>query len=279
MLFRFSKKNRKKPKVVEVQKKEFTPNGIDEFIRYVKEISGINLEPKRDVLVKKFNIYCSKKGYEDFYELLTFVKSDKEELQDIMDLVTVNETYFYRELCQLQESMEHIRELDRSVSILSAPCASGEEVYSLALLADQIGIRKVNMNILGIDINSQAISNAKEAIYSERSLHRLDDKLKDLYFEKVENRYHIKKENLSNIEFKVINIFDDDFKKLGRYDIIFSRNMMIYFNDEYKQKAVKLFHDLLTHKGRLYTGHADLVPESEYFNKIVKDRLYFYEKR
>ncbi len=277
-MFSFFRKKEKVEEVVEKPKVEFKPFGFYDLINYIKTTCGIDLEPKKDVLDKRFTIYCQNNDLESFTALLDSIKLDQEKRQAVIDLVTVNETYFYRELPQLEESAAYAKSLKKKINILSAPCASGEEVYSLAFLLEKEGFLKYDVNILGIDISSQAIEKAKRAVYKERSLHRLDEELKEKYFRKVEDKYHLKKELMPNINFKLANIFDESFKEVGKFDIVFSRNMMIYFNDEFKRKAVKIFHELLKDGGRFYAGHADLVPNTEFFKKIVKNRLYYYEK-
>ncbi len=271
---------KKKKQIIHEEKKiinfDFNNKDLDELIFYIKNICGVDLEPKKSVLLKKISIFCENKEIESFKILTSEIKNDKELMQELINLVTINETFFYRELAQLHECIDFVKQTNKKMRILCAPCATGEEVYSLAFLSSLANID--NMDILGIDISSQAISKAKEASYSARSLHRLDDNVVKMYFEKKEERFHVRKDKISNIEFKVVNIFDDECLRLGKFDIIFSRNMMIYFNNEFKQKTIQIFHKLLNENGRLYTGHADLVPESEYFKKIIANRLYYYQK-
>ncbi len=279
MFFRRKKKN----DTIKEEKKainySFIDRDLDELIAYTKVISGIDLEPKKTVLSKKISIFCQNKELESFKTLLRGIKSDQALAQDFLNLITVNETYFYRELPQLNEAVRFIKEQRRKMRVLCAPCSTGEEVYSLASLAQLDNINQSEIEIIGIDINSQAIQSAKEACFSARSLHRLEQNTIDLFFNKTDTSFVIKKEKFSNIDFKVVNIFDNEFSKLGKFDIIFSRNMMIYFNDDFKQKCIKLFYNSLNTNGRLYTGHADLVPENPYFNKVVCSSTYYYEKK
>ena len=83
---------------------------------------------------------------------------------------------------------------------------------------------------------------------------------------------------LSRCEFSVANIFDDAIFKLGKFDIIFSRNMMIYFNEEFKLKTVERFHKILSDHGRLYVGHADLVPFTTLYKKHISNGTTYYAK-
>lgn len=277
MFFNKKKETNIEKKEQEIIKVAFNPIGLDELISYIKKTCGVDLLPKKSVLQKKLSIFCENKNIESFFDLLRKVQQNKEQMQELINTVTVNETYFYRELPQLEEAIRYIKTFSGKVNVLCAPCASGEEVYSLAFLAQQRGVDVSNLNILGIDINSQAIKDAQIACYTSRSLHRLDERMKNRYFKQKNGKYCVKEE-ISNINFKVVNIFDNDFYRLGKYDIIFSRNMMIYFDEEFKLETIKRFSELLNPFGRLYTGHADLIPESSYFRKCVNNRLYHYEK-
>lgn len=272
---------RKKKKVEEekkVEKRAFEENGLNKLISHIRVFCGVNLEPKQDVLKKRLKLFCEPREIYSYLELLERSKNDENLRQDLINEITVNETYFFRELPQLEESINYAKSLKQKIRVLCAPCASGEEVYSLAILASEKGILGSSIEITGIDINSEAIDNANKALYSKRSLHRLDDRLKTHYFKLDNEHYIVKKEKIPRIKFEVVNIFDDDFMKLGTFDIIFSRNMMIYFDDDFKHKAIKRFYELLKPHGRLYTGHADLVPQTPLLIKEVQARLYFYKK-
>lgn len=277
-MFFFRRKKEEKKEEKRAKSPIFNEDGLDKLISHIRIFCGVNLVPKQNVLTKRLKLFCEPREIHGFAELLEKSKQDDALLQDLINEITVNETYFYRELPQLEESIDFAKELKQSTRVLCAPCATGEEVYSLAILAMEKGISFSNIEIVGIDINSEAIEKANLATYSKRSLHRLDEKLKEYYFSHENDQYKVKKEKLPRLSFKVVNIFDNDFMKLGVFDIIFSRNMMIYFDDDFKHKAIKRFYELLKPHGRLYTGHADLVPQTPLLIKEVKARLYFYKK-
>ena len=179
---------------------------------------------------------------------------------------------------QLQAAIYYAREELDSVRILCAPCSTGDEVYSLGMLAHSNLLDVNRISIVGIDINSEAIDSCKKGVYSERSLHRLNDNQKNIYFTKRDGKYEIKRAMLPRCEFSVVNIFDDAIFKLGKFDIIFSRNMMIYFNEEFKLKTVERFHKILSDHGRLYVGHADLVPFTTLYKKHISNGTTYYAK-
>lgn len=253
-------------------------SNLDLLIECIREICGVDLISKKETLSQRFVIFCQPLGISSFDELIRKIKTESKIRQEVLNLITVNETYFFRELPQLKFIVEYIKSLNKRTRILSAPCASGEEIYSLAIMAKEANILTSNIKFVGIDINSQAIQRCYEGIYSKRSLHRLDSDIKDKYFKQNKEMYEIKRETLPEIEFKVINIFDNSFLNYEPFDIILSRNMMIYFDKTYKLKAVEIFHKLLKENGNFFAGHADLIPETNFFKKVLQEGVNYYKK-
>ena len=124
----------------------------------------------------------------------------------------------------------------------------------------------------------EAIEKAEAGIYSERSLHKLDQKLKDKFFTHDVKSYTIKKEFFNSVSFQKVNIFEHAFLDIGQFDIIFSRNMLIYFDDEFRLKTIERFAKLLKKNGKLFLGHADIIPETLLFTKHNDHRLSYYIK-
>ncbi|WP_457750199.1 CheR family methyltransferase [Sulfurimonas sp.] len=205
-------------------------------------------------------------NFNHFYHQLRFVHNE-ELLQDLINAVTVNETYFWREHEQFRiltkeilpqmvtpHSLRHIR-------ILVAPCSSGEEIYSimLSILDAEDLLEKFNIEIVGIDIDSNMIQKAKKGLYTQRSVEKLPLHLLHRYFKKIGEFYQFDQELINMVQLKKLNIFEDGIvKKIGTFDIIFSRNMLIYFNKENKQHAFETFYILLKNNGYLFLGHADV---------------------
>lgn len=252
-------------------------SGLDMLIDNIKSICGVDLESKKDIVRHRLANFCQANSIATFENLSLKISVDRALRQDILNLITINETYFFRELAQLQAAIYHAKNLGM-VRILCAPCSSGEEVYSLGILAHSNLLNTSEISITGIDINSEAIDKCSEGLYSERSLHRLNDTQKKLYFDRVDDKFRIKKELLPRCEFSLVNIFDDSIFRLGKFDIIFSRNMIIYFNEEYKLKTVERFHKILNDGGRLYMGHADLVPYTNIYKKLTSPNVTYYTK-
>ena len=275
--------NRKKePKIA--HKKEvaapqvFNTFGLQDLLYYIKREIGVDLFAKNSVIETKLRLFCERKEIYSFRKLFEALQYDKALRQDLIDLVTVNETYFYREESQLDMAVTFALAIP-NVKILCAPCASGEEVYSLSMMLQERRREPREFSITGIDINSEAIEKAQKGLFSERSLHKLDARLKEKYFTHDDRYYGVKKEYFTSIAFTQVNIFEPEFLALGKFDIIFSRNMLIYFDDDFRLKTIERFATLLKPEGKLFLGHADIIPENNYFTKYTDNRLSYYVKK
>lgn len=254
----------------------FNENELNEFIRLINGYCGMDLNDKRNILSLKLAKFVEEMKFATFAEFLNKLKVNKALRQEALNFVTISETYFLREVNQLKEIIYYIKSLERRASILSAPCASGEEVYSLAILGAQNFIK--DMYVLGIDINSSVIQKAKFGKYQGRTLQYLSESEKRRFFDEKEGSFTINKSELCTCKFELCNVFDDKFKKFGKFDVILSRNMIIYFDYDSKLKLLERFYDLLSDTGRLYVGSADLVPENVFFKKVFTPRGTYWEK-
>lgn len=181
----------------------------------------------------------------------------------LINLITVNETYFEREShhfdCLIEEILPQLenRDLSSPIRILSAPCSSGEETYSIALRLVSRGKKIARpIEIVGVDISEEMIQKALSGVYSERSVHAVNSEVLARYFIHKNKEYII--QPLEGIRFHFIsgNLFDDSlWRELGEFDVIFSRNMMIYFDAEKNRELLLRFKKHL--RGYLILGHAD----------------------
>lgn len=248
---------------------------ISEFI-YRK--SGIFLEEEKhyDKLAKFVDERCKKIGSDSFRKYffkLRFEDKDGVEFQELMNGMTVNETYFYREVNQFEVVAKSLLpELHRSrpksapLRILSAPCSTGEEPYSIILhiLEEGTIVESRDIEVVGIDIDSTVIDRARKGEFSTRSIHAVPKHILTQWFRKKGLGYAISEDLNGAVDFKVANVFDrTEMRKLGKFDIIFSRNMLIYFDDASRKEVAMTFYDMLNPGGYVLLGHA------EYMSRIV----------
>ena len=249
-------------------------NSTKKLRDYLKVHIGIFIDDdKLSILEKKLKTLFDKEhlSIDDLYKKIAVYK-DENYLQKVINLLTINETYFFREKYQFDALIKYvipyldkIRKKDEVISILVAPCASGEELYSIAieLLEDGNYIKKRDFALLGIDIDSEMIKKCKEGRYSQRSVSKLPKELLEKYFKK-EGEFFIFDENIRKVvTCKRINVLDKyAMKKLGKFDVIFSRNMLIYFDEKEKYEVIATFYELLKDNGFLFLGHAERIPKS-----------------
>jgi len=184
--------------------------------------------------------------------------------ETLIHLVTTNETYFEREPYHFNFLMEEILpKLDCNgdtadpIRILCAPASSGEECYTIALRIEESPNKfRRRIEIVGIDISSEMIERAQRGFFSERSVHALDKKRLERYFVHERDGYKIGELNSVRVRFQVGNLFDPlMWENLGRFDVIFSRNVMIYFDHKKNRELLERFKAHMD--GYLILGHAD----------------------
>ncbi|MDD5716778.1 MAG: protein-glutamate O-methyltransferase CheR [Sulfuricurvum sp.] len=181
----------------------------------------------------------------------------------LITLITTNETYFEREAHHFDFLINTILpEIDqfgstKPIRILSAPCSSGEESYSIALRLATLSKQLFRpIEIIGIDLSEQMIEKANRGEYSSRSVHALEHTVVERNFSVKNGYYQIRPFPEFTIRFLVGNVFDDAlWNRLGMFDVIFSRNMMIYFDASKNSELLKRFRAHL--HGYLLIGHAD----------------------
>ncbi|GGB28272.1 chemotaxis protein methyltransferase [Sphingomonas metalli] len=204
--------------------------------------------------------------FRDYFTLVRF-QSSGEEMQNLVNAMTVNETYFYREDYQFEALVRHLLpEIARTrapsdpIRIWSMPCSTGEEPYSIAMqiLENWPQADEHAVEILASDIDSRVIAEAKAGLYSARSLHRLSPTLKTRYFAASGDSFRIRPELRGSIDFSVVNIADTfAMRRFRNLDVIFCRNMLIYFDDSSRRQAVEALYDSLRPGGYICLGHSE----------------------
>jgi chemotaxis protein methyltransferase CheR len=190
------------------------------------------------------------------------------EVEHLINSFTVNETYFYREdhqfRCLTSMLLERIAAKKRPgepIRIWSVPCSTGEEPYSIAiwLLENWDKVDKYDLEIVGSDIDTTALRDAEAAIYGERALMRLSPVLIGRYFEPLgEGRYRLLPALSRSLQFTRANIVDARQTRLHRdFDVIFCRNILMYFDDASRRLAAENLYDCLLPGGFICLGHTE----------------------
>lgn len=190
------------------------------------------------------------------------------EFEQFVNAFTVNETYFYREDHQLRCLTtnllpQRIRTRDTSgpLRIWSVPCSSGEEPYSIALwlLENWPLVDNYEIEIVGADIDTEALEQARNGIFGKRALMRLSPEVVERYFTQLdEQRWQIIDELRESIRFGAVNLVEqNETRPYGRFDVIFCRNVLIYFDDTSRRIAAENLYENLMPGGFICLGHAE----------------------
>jgi len=259
-VFSFFKKKKQSEEVEKTLDVVCDYEDVSKVMHYFEKETGITFEKQQNILKNKLTLFCKTHKIDSFRTLLNFIKSDDEMKQKLINLLTTNETYFYREFSQIEAVVKHVqkRATNAPIRILCAPCATGEEPYSIAIALLEANV-KVEFSITGIDINSQALQKAKEASYIKRHIGSLDESLVQRYFQLQNEKYILSEKVKQRVSFKKKNIFESEFIALGKFDYVFSRNMLIYFDKETKLRAKSILESMLQDPSvGVFFGHADL---------------------
>jgi len=258
-MFDFFKKQEKNIKNIKSQLIEEDYNDIEPIAKYFYNETGITFDKQISILKNRVTSFCKQRKIYSFKNLFEDIKSDKQLKQELVDYLTTNETYFYREFTQIEEFVKLVKQQDENIKILCAPSATGEEPYSIVIALLEAGISKNKFEVIGIDINQEALTKANIAIYGERNVRNLSTAILGKYFTKQDNTYILSENVKSLVTYKLANIFDTSFQDLGKFDFIFSRNMLIYFDKQTKQKAKNILESMRKNKEYdVFFGHADL---------------------
>ncbi len=241
---------------------------LERIAQFVKNRIGVALsQEKLQRMSRRILNLMQELGFEDFHSFYHAIRFKKDEkvIQALLNAVTVNETYFWREHEQFtlltQTILPRLILSQKRIRILVAPSSSGEEVYSImmAISEEKTLLEQAEFEIIGIDIDSAMIQTARQGVYGKRSIEKLPPSYLQSYFEPYQEGYfRIIPEFREAATFLTANIFDPDLPhKLGTFDIIFSRNMLIYFDMNDKRRCFDIFAKLLKIGGYLFLGHAD----------------------
>ena len=205
--------------------------------------------------------------FSEYCRMLSKSDSAEQELEHAAELMTNNETYFFRELHQLtafsQELLPRIKAQAEArntnrVSLWSAGCASGEEVYTIAMLIDASGLFDGwNVRLFGNDISTKALQRARRAVYGTSSFRSMQPQYTH-YFRDVEGGRQVIPRIRDMCTFGHMNLMNREQATLvGRVDAVFCRNVFIYFDDSSRREVLNTFHERLNAGGYLLLGHSE----------------------
>jgi len=226
--------------------------------------------------------------FKDYYHFLKYGRKKEQELSDIMDILTTNETYFFRESFQLKAFTDEIipelkaakeQKGEKVLRIWSAGCSSGEEPYTIAmLLLEMGGFDGWRIEIVGTDISHRVLQQARKGMYGRSSFRTTEENFLRRYFQEQDGQLRIADRAKELVTISHLNLFDENrIALLGKMDVIFCRNVIIYFDQVAKKRVVEAFYRSMREGGYLLLGHSEsLMNISNAFNlKHLKNDMVY----
>jgi len=226
--------------------------------------SGITFTPtNRSILESRLKERLRERGVDSVRVYIDKIKSDKEEMKGFLDSITTNLTRFFRNQAQfdalekhvIPELINNIRKVPGTIRIWSAGCSTGEEPYTLSMLLSEVLPKSWNYEIMASDISLKCLMTAKEGFYSESKIVGIPDNYLAKYFTKVDGGFKIRSDIQSKIKFDYHNLKNDS--GLRNFDVVFCRNVIIYFDEVAQTAVMGRFWDAMASKSFLFIGHSE----------------------
>ena len=272
---------------------QITLGEFEKFRDFFYRKTGIRFEDSKRYFVDKRIIErIEKTGHENFRSYFTFMRfqASGEEIQQLINCMTVNETYFYREEYQFECMVENVlneiaktkRKTD-TIKIWSIPSSTGEEPYSIALYLLEYwpGIEQYDVEIYSSDIDSKVLAACEKGLYSKRSVKNLPKATLNKYFTLTPSGdYQISEDIRCAVTFSKVNLSEPaETRPYRNFDLIFCRNLLIYFDDVSRRQAAEVFFDALNKGGYLFLGHSESMSRiSSLFNVRRFPKAIVYQK-
>lgn len=241
---------------------------------FIYQRSGIWVDEKRKYLFEnrfhKRLATLGLKSFGDYVKLLKFDPRSAEEMKTLWEIITTNETSFFRDIKQLEsfqkvilgEILAEQRKKGKfELNIWFAGCSSGEEPYTLAMLISEslgLDLPKWKVLIMAVDLSPAMIAKAKEAAYGDYAFKTTTEEQKKKYFTPVGANLKVKPEIARMVSFQQMNLNDDAaVRRVPKSQIVFCRNVIIYFDDTMRAKVARVFYDNLLPGGYLLLGHSE----------------------
>ena len=266
-------------------------NEFRSFRDLIAERAGIYFEPgkqeslKDNLLQRMAN--CGLSNFADYFKLLLSPAGEKE-FDHLLNLITIPETHFFRDRAQFRafegfvipEIVKRKSYPGASLRIWSAGCSTGEEPYTIAMILAR-GMMNRPIQILATDVNHHALKAARKGVYTARSLRDMPQGYRNRFFTKKRDQYLLDESIKQMVEFRYFNLVSEPYPPMEMYgwDIIFCRNVTIYFQAEATKKVIHNFYLSLSEGGYLFAGCAESLRYiSDEFKTLQIEGAFFYRK-
>ena len=274
---------------IEMSDKQFA-----DLAKIIYDRSGIHFpDAKKYILESRLATRLGELEIEDFDQytaLLSMGPYQQDEFQEMFNRITINETSFFRNDAQLSVFENRVlprllesRERTKRLRIWSAACSTGDEPYTLAIqLHRTLGVRLPdwNIQILGTDISQKALDVATSGQYTSYAVRSTPKDVLKRYFKEDGRNFMLAPEIQKMVTFEKHNLKDRlAAKRHGTWDVIFCRNVLIYFDDPMKNQVIGMFHDQLAEDGALFIGHSERIKDiANKFEQVPLPQGFCYSK-
>ena len=248
----------------------FTQNDFDDITQRIYKLAGIVLqEHKQDMVYSRLARRLRILNFKSFAEYRKFLDSSegRNEVQSLVNALTTNLTSFFREehhFVHLEKNLEQIIQKGgtHKIRIWCSAASTGQEPYSIAMIADKVGLNspKYDFKILATDLDTIVLQKAEQGLYEGNHTKKLSTSLRDKYLiPQADNMFLVHSKLKDMIIFKQLNLLGN-WPMKGSFDIIFCRNVLIYFDMATRIAIISKMKDLLPIGGILYLGHSEAYP-------------------
>ncbi|MDI7775420.1 protein-glutamate O-methyltransferase CheR [Asticcacaulis sp. EMRT-3] len=247
-----------------------SPEDIEHLASTLKTRSGLILGTDKTYLIEsRLSPVARREGFANVDALLTAlrIKRDEKLLVAVTDAMTTNETFFFRDKTPFDQFKSDIlptlarSRVSGDIKVWCAACSTGQEPYSLAMMMEELKMLypRVNLDILATDISDRCLEKAQSGLYTQFEVQRgLPITMMVKHFEKVDEMWRLSPRIRASVRYKKMNLLED-LRSIGRQDIIYCRNVLIYFDLETKKRVLEQMASLLPEDGYLLLGAAETV--------------------
>lgn len=262
--------------------------------KIIYDRSGIHFpDTKKYIIESRLShriVELDMENFDQYIAYLTMGPYQTEEFQEMFNRITINETSFFRNDAQLDVFEKQIlpelleaRASTKRLRIWSAACSTGEEPFTIAMLLHRtLGVRLSDwrIEILGTDISEKALKVAQEGKYNSYAVRTTSSMMKSRYFKEVGRDFILDETVRSMVNFEQHNLKDSlAAKRHGKWDVIFCRNVLIYFDDDMKAGVLSMFNNQLVDDGTLFIGHSERIKSlSSQFTQLQIPQGFCYQK-
>lgn len=261
---------------------ELLREDFDRIQEQIISFYGIDLSRKYELVKNRLTSFAIDEEYNDLHKFIAEINKNPFLYKELVNRLTTNYTYFFREREHFKILKENIiPELiienpnNSKLKIWSAGCSKGNEAYSIAITLEEILGLKINYSIYGTDISTKVLNFANKGVYTKEDLKEIEDRRIDKYFKKLEvDKFQVIDTLMRKIYFSELNLMLPFNPFFNSFNVIFCRNVMIYFSLDMKEKLINKFYNALQPGGYLIIGKSEILLGIKNKFKLVQQSIY-----